>query len=64
MLKDVQEALEMFVNEPETRTLLVRNLALRDESYSDQIVEDSKSTPGFGPEDCTTLKEIRKMARK
>ena len=32
MLRDVQEALEMFVNEPETQKLMVSNLALREES--------------------------------
>ena len=31
MLRDVQEALEMYVNEPDTRKLLVGNLALREE---------------------------------
>ena len=31
MLRDVKEALEMYVNEPDTRKLLVGNLALREE---------------------------------
>ena len=80
MLRDVQEALEMYVNEPDTRKLLVGNLALRKEPKPDQkapkevslnrmlkdglILSDSKSTPGFGPEECMSLEQIRKLARK